>query len=77
MPISGLFFPLDKTQAVWYIEPMTKPAIAPTVEARRRKLMQARTVAIHQRDWQAMNEITKRLAKLPMKTAKGYLYGQP
>ena len=37
------------------------------IEDRRRKLMEARTVAIQRRDWNAMNEITKRLAKLPIK----------
>jgi hypothetical protein len=53
------------------------PNTQPAIEDRRRKLMEARTVAIANRDWQAMNEITKRLAKLPLKTAKGYTYGTP
>ena len=37
------------------------------IEQRRKTLMAARAKAIDQRDWQAMNEITKRLAKLPVK----------
>ena len=35
-----------------------------TTLARRIKLHQARTAAIANRDWTAMNEITKRIAKL-------------
>ena len=49
----------------------------PRIETRRRALLVARTEAIANRDWQAMNEITKRLAKLPLKSTKGYVYGQP
>jgi hypothetical protein len=40
---------------------------SPRVEDRRRKLMAARIEAITRRDCVAMNEITKRLAKLPVK----------
>lgn len=49
---------------------MTK--INPVIEARRRALMEARQVAYKARDWAAVNEITKRLAKLPVKGEKGY-----
>ncbi len=49
---------------------MTQVTIDPVVEARRRKLMESRREAINRRDWNAMNEITKRLAKLPVKGEK-------
>jgi hypothetical protein len=42
------------------------------IETRRQALMAARTIAITQCDWQAMNEITKRLAKLPVKGEVDY-----
>lgn len=42
------------------------------IEARRRTLMESRRVAIERRDWQAMNDITKRLSKLPVKGEKDY-----
>jgi hypothetical protein len=45
------------------------------IEARRRKLMDARTVAINQRDFAAMNEVTKKLAKLPVKGEPDYPRG--
>lgn len=56
---------------------MTNPLHDPKIEARRRALMDARSVALKNRDWAAMNEITKRLIKLPLKTTKGYNYGAP
>jgi len=65
---TGHFYPIDKSQAVWFNRRMTNPVI----EARRKALMAARTVAIDKRDWAAMNEITKRLAKLPVKGDKDY-----
>lgn len=53
---------------IHYMEQTTRRAtVNPAIEARRQKLMAARTVAIANRDWAAMNEITKRLAKLPVK----------
>ena len=42
----------------------------PRVLARRRALMQARDAAVAQRDWQAMNDITIKLAKLPTPIAR-------
>lgn len=42
------------------------------IEARRKALMESRRVAIDNRDWNAMNDITKRLAKLPVKGEKDY-----
>lgn len=48
-----------------------------TVETRRQRLMTARRDALARRDWPAMNAITMRLAKLPVKTSKGtYRYGE-
>jgi hypothetical protein len=44
-----------------------KPTTDPKIEARRRKLMAERDAAVAARDWPRMNEITKRLAKLPVK----------
>ena len=46
----------------------------PKVESRRQMLIVKRAVAVANRDWHAMNEITKRLAKLPAKTSTGYDY---
>lgn len=43
-----------------------------TVETRRRKLMDARQIAVRNRDWAQMNEVTKRLAKLPVKGEPDY-----
>jgi len=48
---------------------------SPQIEDRRRKLMVARNEAVARRDWQAMNDITRKLAKLPVKTVGGYRYG--
>ena len=45
---------------------------AATVEARRRKLMDARQIAVAAKDWQAMNDITRKLAKLPVKGEPDY-----
>ncbi len=45
---------------------------AAEVEQRRRALMQARTVAVTARDWQAMNDLTRKLACLPVKGERDY-----
>lgn len=44
---------------------LTPEAVA--IESRRKALMAARHDAIERRDWAAMDEITRRLAKLPVK----------
>jgi hypothetical protein len=38
------------------------------VQRRRHALMRERQLAVAERDWPVMNEITKRLAKLPILT---------
>jgi hypothetical protein len=52
-----------------------KPYRNETIEARRTALMTARNTAYAGRDWQTVNEITKRLAKLPVKGEKDYPAG--
>lgn len=39
---------------------------------RRAKLMAARDVAVKNRDWALMNELTRKLAKLPVPTTREY-----
>lgn len=45
---------------------------AAAIEARRKALMSSRNDAIENRDWAKMNDITKKLAKLPVKGDKDY-----
>jgi hypothetical protein len=61
-----------KTRIDRFLQPadaihVIKPTIDPKIEARRRKLMAERDEAVRARDWPRMNEITRRLAKLPVK----------
>ena len=48
----------------------TKTEAADSFLARRVKLMKARDAAIKAGDWNLMNEICRRLAKLPVPAAK-------
>ena len=47
----------------------TEAGSAMAVASRRHALMRERTEAIARKDWAAMNEITKKLAKLPLNEA--------
>lgn len=42
----------------------------PRIQARRKALMDARQIAVKARDWQTMNDLTHKLAKLPTPIAR-------
>jgi len=54
------------------MRPHSPTPAARDIESRQRALMAARDEAYARRDWPTVNEITRKLAKLPVKGDKDY-----